>query len=318
LHPSGWAEDGVPGLDLTRGCPLRRARFPARPPADAAPDEVVLYADTAERLAAELSGPGRRPRAVFVGPSADPFPPLGAVQDEAARVIRVLAEHGVEAWLLTRGLIQAAALEALAAARGRVKVTVALTTCDRALQRALEPGAAPPRLRLRQIARLRRLGIPVQAALDPLVPGVTDTRVNLTAVLGELAAGGVGHVTAGYLYLRGDGDDPLAGAHDPLGLADAVRPQYAAGPVLRVPGPGASRHLPRSRRQRGYAAVMALAAVHGITVGVSRLTNPDFTAPAARPEPGGARRLLPLFLAAGQAKPPGRDEPLEAGRRPGT
>jgi hypothetical protein len=77
-----------------------------------------------------------------------------------------------------------------------------------------------------------------------------------------------------------------------------VRQEYAAGPVLRAPGLAAARYLPRARRQRGYATLMALGAAHGITVGVSRLTNPDFAAPPAAPAPGRARRLLPLFLAA--------------------
>jgi hypothetical protein len=275
LHAAGLADDGVLGLNLTRGCFHRRD------------NQIVLYTDTADRLAVELAGKILRPRAVIVGPAADPFPPLDAVQAEAARVVRVLAAHGVEAWLLTRGLIRAAALEALAACRARVKVTVALTTCDRAVQRALEPGAAPPRLRLRQIARLRRLGVPVQAALDPLLPGVTDTRDNLAAVLRELAAAGVRHVTAGYLPLRAHA------AADPPGVTDAVRQAYEGGPML-----AGARYLPRARRQRGYATLMALGAAHGITVGVSRLTNPDFAAPPARPEPGRARRLLPLFLAA--------------------
>ena len=45
----------------------------------------------------------------------------------------------------------------------------------------LEPLTASPRLRLRQIRRLRDLGIPVQVALEPLVPGLTDTRDNLAA-----------------------------------------------------------------------------------------------------------------------------------------
>ena len=36
-------------------------------------------------------------------------------------------------------------------------------------------------IRLQQIGELHRLGVPVQVALDPLVPGLTDTRENLAS-----------------------------------------------------------------------------------------------------------------------------------------
>ena len=44
-------------------------------------------------------------------------------------------------------------------------------------------------MRLRQIERLHRLGIPVQAAVDPLIPEVTDTPDNLRSLLEALACG---------------------------------------------------------------------------------------------------------------------------------
>jgi pyruvate-formate lyase-activating enzyme len=293
--------DGVPGLNVTRGCLLRCTFCPVRAAPDGRRRETVLYTDAAQRLAADLAAAPRLPRAVYVSPASDPFPPIDAVQRETARVVRALAAHGVEAWLMTRGVARAEALAALADCRERVKVTASLTTCDRALRRALEPWTAPPRLRLRQLVRLRRLGVPVQAALEPLIPGLTDTRDNLDEVLRSLAAAGVRHVTAGYLFLRGGFPGDLARALDPLGMTDAVREAFAGGPAEAVPGLGVARLLPRMRRQRGYATLMALAAAHGITVAVSRLSNPDFVVgPRPAPEPESRRRLLPLFLAAGK------------------
>jgi hypothetical protein len=72
--------------------------------------------------------------------------------------------------------------------------------------------------------------------------------------------------------------------------------------VLSAPGLPPARYLPRGRRQRGYATLMALAADYGIGVGVSRTTNPDFGAApsgaSAGQSPEPRRRLLPLFMAA--------------------
>jgi DNA repair photolyase len=298
LHPGPFADqEDVLSLNLAVGCAHRCGFCSARAYPNYPGDDVVyLYADTAERVDKELSGRHKAPRAVYVSPSTDPFPPLAEVQEETARVVSLLADHGVEAWLMTRGYIRPAALAVLAAHRERVKVTVGLTTLDRTLQRALEPLAAPPRLRLRQVRRLRELGIPVQVALEPLVPGLTDTRDNLAGVLKALAAIGVRQVSAGYLFLRSRIQDNLARALKPYGRDELVLGAFAGGPVLEAGLVAAARYLPKARRQRGYAALMALGAERGITVRVSSLTNPDFRALPSSATPAPPRqRLLPHF-----------------------
>lgn len=294
LHATPLAADPeVLGLNLMRGCAHLCAFCSVRgAPHYDGDDRLVLYADNLERLTAELATRSRRPRAIFISPGTDPFPPLAEFQDETAKVVAMLAGHGVEAWLMTRGQIRPAAMAGLLAHRLRVKVTIPLTTCDRDLQRQLEPLTASPRLRLKQIAKLHRLGVSVQVALDPLIPGVTDTPDNLKAVLLAVAATGVRHISASYLFLRDGIAHNLTTALAPRGLHDAVLGSYADGPVLTAPGLAAARFLPRSRRQRGYALLMSLAAVHGIRVSICGLSNPDFGAP--RPtEPRPTR--LPLF-----------------------
>src|SRR5437879_3909596 len=97
LHPSPFADQpDVLSLNLSRGCvhrcPFCTVRAHTGFPGD---DVLYLYEGTAAKLEAELSL--WRPKAVFVCPSTDPFPPLGAVQYEAARVAAVLAGQGVEA-----------------------------------------------------------------------------------------------------------------------------------------------------------------------------------------------------------------------------
>jgi DNA repair photolyase len=294
LHPSPMADhQDVLSLNLTRGCAHRCAFCPARAYPTYPGDEVVyLFTDTVERLDAELSRRREKPRAVYVSPSTDPFPPLAEVQAETARVVEVLAAHGVTAWLMTRGYIRPSPLRVLAAHRERVKVTVGLTTLDRNLQRILEPLAAPPRLRLRQLAQLRDLGIAFQVALEPLVPTVTDTRENLASLLQALAQEDVRQVLAGYLFLRSGIRDNLICALEPHGLAEAVLEAFTGGPVLSAGRIDLARYLPKVRRQRGYAALMALAANLGITVRISGTTNPDFLTPRQSGKPIASRPLL--------------------------
>jgi len=278
LHPGPIAGNGaVLSLNLAQGCAHRCAFCSARAyPSYPGDDRVILGTDTAEQLQAELSQRPGKPRAVYLSPSTDPFMPLAEVQAETLRVVEVLAEQGIEAWLMTRGFIRPAALEVLAKHRQHVKVTVGLTTVDRGVQRILEPLGAPPRLRLRQIALLRERGISVQVESAPLVPGLTDTRDNLTALLESLARVGVRHVTAGYLFLRSVIRDHLARVLADHGWNEMVLDEFKGGPVLSLPGIAPARYLPRARRQRGYAAFKALAAAVGISVSICSLTNPDF------------------------------------------
>jgi DNA repair photolyase len=290
-------QEEICSLNLTKGCAHRCGFCAARAyPSDPGNQVVYLYTATAEQLERELASRTKALRAVYLCPSTDPIPPSAEIQAETARVVAVLARHGIDAWLMTRGYIRPAVLEVLAGCRQYVKVTVALTTVERSVQRALEPFTASPRLRLRQIRRLRGLGIPVQVALDPLLPGLTDTRDNLSTVVQALARAGITQVTAGYMFLRRRIEDNLVGALKQHGWDKLVLDAYATGPVLEAGHLAPARFLPKPRRQRGYAALMALAAELGITVRVNGASNPDFRNP--RPATVQARprqRLLPPF-----------------------
>lgn len=294
LHTSPLAEGpDVLSLNVTMGCGHRCGFCSARAYAGYTGDEVVyLFANTAKRLEDELRSRRHKPRAVYLCPSTDPFPPLAEVQAEAARVIEVLACHEVDAWVMTRGYIRPSALRVLAARRERVRVTMGLTTLNRELQRVLEPLAAPPRLRLRQIVALRKLGVAVHVALEPLVPGLTDTRDNLVEVLDALKAIGVRHVTAGYMFLRQRIRDNLVRDLAPHGWDRPVLDAFAGGPVLEAGSIAAARYLPRAKRQRQYASLMALAAERGISVRLCGVTNPDFQPPRRLESDTGLRQML--------------------------
>jgi DNA repair photolyase len=255
-------------LEPTKPCPTRiEARLPV----------VQLMSNAAERLEDELSRAPRLPQAVYLCPHADPFPPLLEVQQETARIVEVLAKKGIQSWIMTRGFIRPMVLEVMAKYRELVKIMVALTTLDRARQRLLEPLSASPRLRLKQIRQLRSLGLATQAAVEPLLPALTDTRENLTAVLQALAEVGIQRISAGYLFLLHGSQEVLQERLRPHGLDQLVLDAYADGFERRIGTMGHARFLSRSRRQQGYARLMALAAPFGISVSVSALSNPDFS-----------------------------------------
>jgi DNA repair photolyase len=289
LHPTPLAgADDVLGLNLTRGCGHCCPFCSVRASPNYPDGETILFTNTVDLLAQELAV--ARPRAVYLCPAADPFPPEPEVQEMAADVVSVLAAHGVEAWVMTRGEPAATVLDSLAANGAFVRFTVALPTLSPTLSRLLEDGASAPSARLDLLGELRRRGIAAQAAIDPLIPGLTDTPEALTPLLDALAERGVRSVTASYLFLRQAIEERLSKSL-PADLASAVLTPYATGPVLSQLGLAAARFLPRARRQRGYAGLMALAARHGIKVTLSSLTNPDFAPTPAAPSGPGLRQL---------------------------
>lgn len=243
--------------------------------------ELRLMEDSGRRVAAALASLDRLPRAVHICPFGDPFLPIGRLQKEVAAVVRVLADRGIQAWFTTRGFIQPELRPLLARYSNFVKVRIGLSTLDRRVQQGLEPFAAPPVLRLRQIARLRSAGIAVQVTLEPLVPGLTDSRENLCCVFGELANLGIRHVSAGYLALPIAAEESYRDYLAALGWDETVLAPFAEGFVRRE-GASLIRYLPKGRRQQGYARLMTLAADFGITVSVSAASNPDFAKPAPR------------------------------------
>lgn len=283
----------VLGVRLTSGesdSPLCTAS--ARTPPETA--DVVLYTDTAERLDQELAARVEPVRAVRVNPDADSFPPHTEVQNVAAQAVDRLAARGVDAWLSTRGFMRPAAERVLIACREHVKLTVPFTTLDRNVQRVFEPLAASPNLRLRQAERLLRCGVSVQVSLDPLVPGLTDTRASLQPLLEALAAIGVRHVSAGYLVMRANSRDALVAALQPYGWHDVVLDAFADGCTMKIGRGAPAWSLAKPYRQRGYARLISLAAEVGIAIRINALTNPDFCAPAAGDQNAVPRqRLLP-------------------------
>ena len=192
-------------------------------------------------------------------------------------MINVLAEEGIEAWLMTRGFIRPKIFEALLPHRDKIRLRFAMTTADRRLQRMIEPLTAPPVLRLRQLKALRQAGFRVNIAIEPLLPGITDTRENLQPLLRALADAGIDQASVGYAFMRGGIRANVEETLEREGLEiDALDEAYRKGPVLTSGLIAQARYLPRIQRERSYAALVSWGEELGIRITVCRTTNPDF------------------------------------------
>jgi DNA repair photolyase len=299
LLPSPLNGDGdILSLNIVRGCSHRCNFCPVTATTDTRGEETIeLYRNTPARLDEELACRRIRPRAVFLCPDTDPILPSPEVQAETMQVVAILTRYGIKTWLMTRGTFNADALPLLSAHKHSVKVMIALTTLDHTLHHLLEPGASMPEKRLEQVADLQRQGLEVRVCLEPLIPTLTDTRRNLEPLLKALAQANVRHVTTSYLFLREGIAENLLRALEDQGFDKSALAEYADGPRLGGNGLAPASYLPRSRRQRGYASLMALAAEYGIGVSVSGSTNPDFLPPSPTVGPAQSRpSLLAQYL----------------------
>lgn len=190
------------------GCVYCYAR-PAHAYVDLSPGldfESRLFAkpDAAALLRAELAKPGYRCSPIALGGNTDVYQPMERRLRITRGILEVLAETRHPVTIVTKSALVERDLDLLVpmAALDLVRISVSVTSLDRALARRMEPRAAAPGRRLEAIARLARAGVPVGVMFAPMIPALNDHE--LEAVLE--AAAQAGATSAGYVVLRLPGE----------------------------------------------------------------------------------------------------------------
>jgi DNA repair photolyase len=165
---------------------------------------VRVKTNVAEVLRRELARPSWRFEAVAVGAATDPYQPAEGRYRLTRACIEAFAEAANPFSLITRGplIVRDVDVLAEAARRARVSVTFSVPTLDEEIWRRTEPGTAPPRQRLRALARLVEAGVRVGVGMAPILPGLSDRPDLLADVVREARAAGATGIWANLLYLR--------------------------------------------------------------------------------------------------------------------
>ena len=193
----------VPTVNLTAGC-AHECRYCYARGYLTHPGEgkVRFYTNTLAKLREELRRKRRKPATVYFSPSSDPFQPVPEVLNMAYDVFKLLLESEIGVAFLTKGRIPERHRNLLAAHAPLVQGRIGLITLDPGTTAAFEPGAAAPEARLAQAAGLIDTHVPVEARLDPILPGVTDGADCLEPLCAALARIGVRTIAASVLFLR--------------------------------------------------------------------------------------------------------------------
>ncbi|ATG89935.1 DNA repair photolyase [Methylomonas koyamae] len=162
--------------------------------------KILVKADAAELLRAELGKRSYRCAPLALGTNTDPYQPLERQQRIMRGILEVLAETRHPVSIVTKSALIERDIDILAemAKQGLASVCLSVTTLDRSLARTLEPRASAPQRRLDAVARLSEAGVPVGVMVAPLIPVLTDHELERIAA----AARAAGALSVEYILLR--------------------------------------------------------------------------------------------------------------------
>ncbi|MCP4251844.1 MAG: radical SAM protein [Candidatus Scalindua sp.] len=278
LSPSTLkCRNDIPTLNPTAGCAhlcsYCYARGYSNYPGDGA---IVLYTNLAEKLENELDRKRKLPAFVYFSPSCDAFQPVKQVLDTTYSLMALLLRRGIGVSFLTKGCIPGRFIDLFKSHSKNVQAHIGITTLDRQLQKQIEPHAATPGARLKNIRALTDIGILPEVRLDPLIPELTDSTGNIEPLLKTLARSGIKNVGLNYLFLR-----PIINRNlrEGLGNTDAmekISQAFCDNTDLKLlASKSRVKALSLDFRQKQYKHISLLAKRNGIETYVCGYKNPD-------------------------------------------
>jgi DNA repair photolyase len=139
--------------------------------------------------------------------SSDPYPPVEAERELTRAILKLCQREGMPVLILTKSPLVVRDADLLQAMQAAVSITI--TTLDSQKARLLEPGAPPPKDRVRALQVLAKAGIPTILRLDPIIPGINDAQEEWRTLLSQLAPY-IRQVVASTLKLRWDTGERIA------------------------------------------------------------------------------------------------------------
>ncbi|MBO3809803.1 MAG: radical SAM protein [Candidatus Brockarchaeota archaeon] len=181
-----------------------------------------------------------RSKPISIANSSDPYTPGEAQSLLMREVLPVFIRNGFKLLIVTKSDLVARDLDILS--KGRVCVSVTVTTLNGRIAKSLEPFAPPPVSRLRAIEALSSAGIPTMIRLDPLIPGVNDDSNSIRSVLKAAAAAGVRQVTTSTYKAKPDNFKRVLTAFPKL--EEELHSMYSHGERV-----GRSTYMPKRLRE---------------------------------------------------------------------
>ncbi len=165
---------------------------------------IVVKINAVERLRAELA-PSRWPgEHIAMGTNTDPYQRAEGKYHLTRGIIEALAAARNPFSILTKNTLVLRDLDVLreAAQHTGVELCFSIATFDEEVWRTSEPGTPHPRKRMEAVARLNEAGIRCGVLVAPILPGLSDRREQLAAVVDAAVDAGAPTISPILLHLR--------------------------------------------------------------------------------------------------------------------
>lgn len=162
--------------------------------------KLFVKPDAPHLLRKALSSKSWKPQMVMLSGVTDCYQPVERRLELTRQCLEVLAEFRNPVGIVTKSDLVTRDIDLLQelAADNAASVSLSVTSLDKTLADRMEPRAARPQRRLQAIRQLSDAGIPTNAMLAPVVPGLNDHEI--PDILKAVAHAGA--TSANYLLLR--------------------------------------------------------------------------------------------------------------------
>jgi DNA repair photolyase len=156
------------------------------PPTEAFERRILVKRNAAAILARTINPSRLRGDPLVIGTATDPYQPAERLYRITRSLLEVLLGYrGLHLGIITKSSLIARDTDLLSELSARHKLTVSLSlgSLDAPLLRRLEPRTPVPRARLRAMRSLSQAGVRVGLLIAPILPGITDSRPALRALI---------------------------------------------------------------------------------------------------------------------------------------
>jgi DNA repair photolyase len=142
---------------------------------------------------------------IAIGTATDPYQPAERRFEVTRAILEEFARHtGFEVGIVTKSNLVLRDIELLqeVSKNNKLFVNLTVTTLNADLARILEPRAPRPDLRLEAVSKLNQAGVKAGVICAPVLPGITDSPLDLEALVQAVAEAGGKYVFANSLFLK--------------------------------------------------------------------------------------------------------------------
>jgi DNA repair photolyase len=142
---------------------------------------------------------------IAIGTATDPYQPAEKRFEVTRTILEEFSRHSdLHMGIITKSNLVVRDIEMLStiARNNRLFVNLTITTLNTDLARLLEPRAPRPDLRIEALRKLSQAGIPTGVSCSPVLPGITDSPRDLSALVQAVAQAGAKHIFANPLFLK--------------------------------------------------------------------------------------------------------------------